>query len=105
MDNPLVAVRRAQPGEPSLRDFAKQLRFSYETLRKFETGLASLSDQDLAAYAKAVKLPVAEVLTRFHRVRLEYHEAGREDARRELARLGVSGKRAGRPTGFRPDRR
>jgi transcriptional regulator with XRE-family HTH domain len=94
--NPLAAFRVALPGEPSLRDLAKRVGFSYELLRRFELGETLLSEKDLATLAKALGKPTDEIMRRFYSLRIDYALEIAKDARRRLRELGHNGRRGPR---------
>ena len=95
--NPLVVLRLALPGQPTLRELAKVIGISHEALRQFEAGESSLSEEKLALLAKALHQPKDELVRRFYLVRLDYGDGLVRDARSRLRELGVDGKRPGRP--------
>lgn len=91
--NPLIVLRLAEDGEPSLRPFADRVGCSHEMLNKFEQGEVMLGEENLAAYCRVTGKSEAEVLRRYHRVRLARAESERADARSHLKALGTTRRR------------
>ncbi len=96
--NPLIALRVALPGQPSLRDLAPKVGCSYTHLNKFERGVVELSTEQLARYAKAVGIGVCEVELRWLEIALEVNLRERQAIHERMRGLGKSDprRRAGR---------
>lgn len=87
--NPLIALRVARPGQPTLRDLAAKIGCSHAHLHSFELGETMMSDELIAAYAKLVRLDPTDIKRRFWYVAMDRAEETRATARAELRKLGV----------------
>jgi len=101
----VAVLRLAHPDAPSIREVARQLGMSVTWLATFERGMADLSPEKLAAYAKAIDRSPEEVAIRWMQQALTYHEQNVEQLRAALAKAGKRGRPGQRPKAAGPKRR
>lgn len=89
----MSALRLALPGAPGLRELAKKLGCSHESVRLFESGERMLPDSQIDRLAKLSRLAPDEIRRRFWYFALERMEHERRRAHEELKALGVSAPR------------
>ena len=95
--SPLVVLRLASRGAPSLREIARKINVSATAISTFGIGKEPISDELLKRYAKAVGVPATEVRRRFVLSALAYHHAKVKEMRALLAAKEERKPRAGRP--------
>lgn len=91
--NPLMVLRLALPGQPSMREVARKLGCSQTLLNKFERGEIKIGQELLEKYAKVVGRTPADVMERWLHAALELNRQRRLELQADLRALGVKDPR------------